>query len=54
MQVIHGLWYLESKGVHYMAIENPKNIMVFRDSSVKLHELSTAVVIRSGNVVNKE
>jgi hypothetical protein len=44
---------LESKGVHYQSLETPKHIYVGRDSSVKLHDMSTAVVIRSGDAGNK-
>ena len=42
VQVMHSLWFIESRNVHYGALDSLKGILVFKDSSVKLHDFSQA------------
>jgi hypothetical protein len=38
LQVLQALWFLNQRGVFYHSLD-PKNIQVFNDSSVKLHDI---------------
>jgi len=40
VQLMHGLWFAEERGITYTAFDGLKSILVYRDSSLKIHDFS--------------
>ena len=47
VQLLHSLWFMRTKNYVYLALDSPKQVQVFADSSVKLHDFSSSLHIMS-------
>lgn len=43
VQLMHALWFAESRGLTYTSFDGLKSILVYKDSSLKLHDFSSTL-----------